>query len=157
MFLSLVFCKTKVSSHAFSFSICNCMPTYLAKRYGNYRIQESSTRSGNICIVHLLCHFSCKFNQENVLSCMWAQGRCIPKTLFPLKCSPSKTNGDWHPLAISSPGFGVFWVSSPLKQMDITLPWMLSPRLFHKWDGRMSFISRKYLRTLMCLIIVELI
>ena len=41
-FQSLVFCKTKIRSHALSFSICNYVPTYLAKIYGNYRIQESS-------------------------------------------------------------------------------------------------------------------
>ena len=86
--------KNKLTNISF-FYLLNCMPTYLAKRYGNYRIQESSTRSGNMCIVHSLCHFSCKFNQENVLSCMYQK----------------------------------------------------FPQLFHKWDGWIFFILRKYVRT----------
>ena len=46
----------------------------------------------------------------------------LPETLTPPKIVLPKAKGYYHPLAISFPGFGVFWELNSLKQMVIITP-----------------------------------
>jgi hypothetical protein len=71
----------------------------------------------SITVVEGLCRRDIR---KLILSCL--KDDVLPETLTPQKIVLPKAKGYYHPLAISFPGFGVFWELNSLKQMVIITP-----------------------------------